>query len=392
MPGYLHRLAVDAAPMKVLLATNSRDRGSTSRTLEGWARLLPSHGVEPAVSIGGDGALHDALRAAGVRVAVRPIRVFPRKTWPLPFAAAVWHYTRLIRHVKPDLVHVNEHEHYPVVAYAARLTSTPVAVHIRFRPTRAHCQWLFKRPYDPIRLFFTSETQMREVAPNVRGLVPESRWRLLRNALDLTSFQPDAAARAHLRASWGIDEHVCAIGTASSISPRKRLDHVVRTVHALRNAGCPVRGFVAGMPYFPEDCEELARLRGLVSELSLEEHVMFLGYVEPVKPLYDAWDLCLSTSEYESFGMTVLESMAVGCPVIAYPGGAVEEVVDDAGVVIADGDLTALGEAALRLARSPEARATLAKRGRGRAARFELGAATAELAHEYQAAIAEHRG
>ena len=84
------------------------------------------------------------------------------------------------------------------------------------------------------------------------------------------------------------------------------------------------------MPYFPEDHEELARLRRLVTELSLDDRVGFLGYVEPVKPLYDAWDMCLSTSEDQLFGMTVLESMAVACPVVAYPGGAVEEVVDDA--------------------------------------------------------------
>ena len=339
----------------------------------------------------GRGPLLDALLSAGVRVAVRPIRVFPSKLWPVPFAIAVWRYARLIRRVKPDLVHVNEHEHYPVVAYAARLTSTPVVAHLRFRPTREHCEWLFKPPYQPIRLFFTSETQMREVAPNVRGLVPEDRWRLLPNAVDLAAFRPDAAARAQLRARWGIDDAVCAIGTASSISPRKRLDHVVRVVAAVDAAGVPVRGFIAGMAYFPEDHEELARLRRLVTELSLDNRVSFLGYVEPVKPLYDAWDMCLSTSEYESFGMTVLESMAVGCPVVAYPGGAVEEVVDDAGVIVEDGNVTALGHAVSRLARDAEARASLAERGRHRALAFDLAIATADLAREYRLAAAEGR-
>ena len=184
------------AAMRVLLATNSCDRGSTSRTLEGWTTHLPWHGIEPVVSVGGRGPLLDALLSAGVRVAVRPIRVFPSKIWPAPFAIAVWRYVRLIWRVKPDLVHVNEHEHYPVVAYAARLTSTPVVVHLRFRPTPRALRVALQAslPADPP--LFHSETQMREVAPNVRGLVPEDRWRLLPNAVDLTAFLPDAEARA----------------------------------------------------------------------------------------------------------------------------------------------------------------------------------------------------
>jgi glycosyltransferase involved in cell wall biosynthesis len=372
----------------VLLATHSSDRGSTSRTLEGWVRRLPDHGIAPTVTIGGEGPLLDALRSAGVPVEVQPIRVFPSKTWPFPFLAAVLRYARAIRRVGPDLIHVNEHEHYPVVAYAARLTSTPLVVHVRFRPMREHCAWLFKRPYDPVRVFFTSETQQTEVGPNLEGIVPRDRWRLLRNAVDLSAFEPDAEARTRMREAWGLSPGTVALGTASSISPRKRLDHFLRVVSDLRGDGLDVRGFIAGMPYFAEDHAELDRLRRLVSELDLVEAVTLLGYVEPVKPLYDAWDVCFSTSEYESFGMTVLESMACGCPVVAYPGGAVEEVLGDAGMIVPDGDGVALADAARRLVRSPELRAALAERSRRRAACFDIAASTAELAREYRSVAA----
>ncbi len=37
--------------MRILLATNSRDRGSTSRTLESWVRMLPAYGIEPTVTV-----------------------------------------------------------------------------------------------------------------------------------------------------------------------------------------------------------------------------------------------------------------------------------------------------------------------------------------------------
>jgi glycosyltransferase involved in cell wall biosynthesis len=76
---------------------------------------------------------------------------------------------------------------------------------------------------------------------------------------------------------------------------------------------------------------------------------------------------------------------------VAYPGGAVEEVVDDAGVIVEDGNVTALGHAVSRLARDAEARGSLAERGRRRAMAFDLAIATADLAREYRLAAAEGR-
>ena len=116
---------------RVLLATNSRDRGSTSRTLESWARLLPAHGIEPIVTIGGEGPLLDALRQSGIPVYEHPIRFFFERGRPLPFLSAIAKLAWRIRRSGADLVHVNEHEHYPVVARAAYLAGVPTFVHIR---------------------------------------------------------------------------------------------------------------------------------------------------------------------------------------------------------------------------------------------------------------------
>src|SRR5690349_7623716 len=100
--------------MRVLVATNSRDRGSTSRTLESCVRLFPEHGVEPTVTLGGDGPLLQALRAAEVDVHVHPIRVFFDARHPMPFMQAMSRLVWRLRSKRIQLVHVNEHEHYPV--------------------------------------------------------------------------------------------------------------------------------------------------------------------------------------------------------------------------------------------------------------------------------------
>jgi glycosyltransferase involved in cell wall biosynthesis len=63
----------------------------------------------------------------------------------------------------------------------------------------------------------------------------------------------------------------------------------------------------------------------------------------------------------------------------------VEEVLDDAGLIVSDGDQAALASAVLDLTRSIDRRRQLARRGRDRAAQFDIRRATAELADEYRA-------
>jgi glycosyltransferase involved in cell wall biosynthesis len=374
-------------PLRLLLCTNSRDRGSTSRTLEGWVRSLPQRGVEPAVTVGGEGPLLTALREAGTPVYEHPIRVFFDSRRPFPF---LWQIARLavrIRMLRIELVHVNEHEHYPAVARAAYLARVPVVVHLRFRPEAAMCRWLFKPPYTPQRLFFTSQTQMDDSAEAIAPAVPRDRWRLVYNGLDLATFGRDRSARERLRREWSLSPSTVAIGTASSISSRKRLAHFVRLIAALAGSGLDIRGFIAGQPYFPADEEELRSLKALTASLGIDDRVTFLGYVEPAEPLYHAWDVCVSTSAYETFGMTVLEAMACSCPMVAYPGGSVAEVLADGGVLVADEDLAALTNAVGALASDPAHRARMATASRARAERFDLRRSVDQLVDEYRAVL-----
>jgi glycosyltransferase involved in cell wall biosynthesis len=378
---------MNSADMRVLLCTNSRDRGSTSRTLEGWTRLLPAHGVRPTIAVGGDGPLLTALREARADVHTHPIRVFFDGRRPVPFLREVVRLVIRIRRSRIQLVHINEHEHYPVVARAVFLARVPAVVHLRFRPDAAMCAWLFKPPYTPQRLFFTSQTQMNDSAEAVAPAVPRDRWRLVYNGLDLETFGRDRSARDRLRAEWGVGPSTIAIGTASSISARKRLDHFIRLIASLAGEGLDVRGFIAGQPYFPEDEIELGALKALVATLGIENRVTFLGYVEPAEPLYHAWDVCVSTSSYETFGMTVLEAMACRCPVVAYPGGSVAEVLSDGGVLVPDDDQDALRGAVRRLVTDGRYRAEMGAIARTRAEYFDLRRSVERLVSEYHAVL-----
>jgi glycosyltransferase involved in cell wall biosynthesis len=377
--------------MRVLIATNSHDRGAGSRSLEAWARLLPASGVRASVTVGGPGPLLDALRRQGVRAAACPLNAVPRRVWPFPFAKAVLQLAARIRRERADILHLNEHDYHPLAARAARLAGVPIVTHVRFRPGRDYCEWLFRPSYLPARLFFTTETQLHDCEAAIDGLVPRERWRLVPNGLDPAWFGRDARARERVRRAWGLGDATIALGTACAISPRKRVDHFVRLVARLASDGIDVRGYVAGKAYFPQHEQLVTDLRRLAVALGIADRLAFLGYVEPVEPLFYAWDLFVSTSEYESFGMSVLEAMGCGCATVAYPGGAVAEVGKGAARIVPDSDESALFRACRELCLDSQERRRVAEAGRERARFFDARRITAFLADQYRQVLAEQR-
>ncbi len=132
----------------------------------------------------------------------------------------------------------------------------------------------------------------------------------------------------------------------SNFRPVKRLADVVR-IFAKVNAELPAALVLVGDGPERDDAEREARLLGV------HDSTFFLGKLDTVAPLLASADLFLLPSSTESFGLSALEALACGVPVVASRVGGIPEVVRDGvtGVLCQLGDVDGMAAAALGILR-----------------------------------------
>lgn len=130
----------------------------------------------------------------------------------------------------------------------------------------------------------------------------------------------------------------------SNFRPVKRVRDVVR-VFAEINRQLPSVLVMVGDGPERSSAEEEAQLLGVA------EHVHFLGKIEAVAPLLASADLFLLPTEKESFGLSALEALACGVPVVGCNAGGLPEVIrqGETGVLADVGDIDAMARGGLAI-------------------------------------------
>src|SRR5690349_526458 len=130
----------------------------------------------------------------------------------------------------------------------------------------------------------------------------------------------------------------------SNFRPVKRVRDVVRVFARVREEIPSVLVMVGDGP-------DRVHAEAEARELGVEDRVFFLGKIETVAALLSAADLFLIPSQSESFGLSALEALASGVPVVGSDAGGLPEVVRDGetGVLCGVGDVAGMAAASLRI-------------------------------------------
>jgi N-acetyl-alpha-D-glucosaminyl L-malate synthase BshA len=169
----------------------------------------------------------------------------------------------------------------------------------------------------------------------------------------------------------------------SNFRPVKRVRDIVR-VFAKVNGELPCALVMVG------DGPERGAAEQEARDLGVHEQTYFLGKIDAVAPLLANADLFLLPSTSESFGLSALEALACGVPVVASNAGGLPELIKDGetGFMRDVGDVDGMASAALLVLRDAERwRAMSAAAAQDARARFSQDAIVSRYERFYESVV-----
>ncbi|MBB6449061.1 N-acetyl-alpha-D-glucosaminyl L-malate synthase BshA [Geomicrobium halophilum] len=165
-----------------------------------------------------------------------------------------------------------------------------------------------------------------------------------------------------IKRGYGIERDEKVLVHMSNFRPVKRVEDVIRAFAIIRREYKSKLLLIGDGP-------QRHSLEKLVYEQGLQEEVLFLGNQSQIYELIGLADVMLLLSEKESFGLTALEAMAVGVPVVGTNIGGIPEVIRDqeTGVISPVYDYEAAAQAALSILRDGSLHQKMAAAGKARA-------------------------
>jgi glycosyltransferase involved in cell wall biosynthesis len=230
----------------------------------------------------------------------------------------------------------------------------------------------------------------------------EARISMVPCGVDLKEFYPgdQAAARREL----GLDKDDFVVLQLGRMVPRKGVDNVIRAVAQLQREATPGRQrnvsllIVGGNSAEPDEraTPEIGRLREVARDSGVADSVRFTGQRQraALRACYVAADVFVSTPWYEPFGITPLEAMACGTPVIGSDVGGIRHSVVDGvtGYLVPPRDPDALAQRLAQLRDNAALGAALGRAGIRRVRTcFTWDRVASELADVYRAACGQVR-
>ncbi|HSU15204.1 glycosyltransferase [Longimicrobium sp.] len=331
--------------VEAMLATIARHRGAVPE-------------METRFALAYEGRLAGELRDAGAPVAILGGARISR-SW------TVWSARRAmgkaIMSEKPDISIFHSAWTHGIFAPAARRADVPAVFWLHDAVSGGAAERLARRT--PPRLAICTSEFVRATLPK---LFPHAEGEVVHPAV---AALPDVAVdRVAVRAELGTEAESVVIVQASRMEPWKGHRVHLEALGLLRDDPrwtC----WLAGGAQRPHELRHRDEMQALAARLGIAERVRWLGERRDVPRLLAAADvLCQPNLGPEPFGITFVEAMYAGLPVIgAALGGAREIVTDATGVLVPPDDPSATAEALRMLIGDAEMRARLGAAGPARA-------------------------
>lgn len=384
--GRARRGALDR-DLRVLAIIDSLSLGGAENLLATLARAASGAGLELQVAsidplVNGHGVMHAGLKASGIEPCFLGI---PGLASP----GAIPRLARAIRDSGCDVVHAHLEYAATLAPLAARLVGRRTVCTFHHVPHGlSPREGLKERLAVAVAsrsdgVIFVSSASMDAFAARYRH--GRSRWMVIHNGVDLSTFTPDPASFPD---DIDIPAGVPVAALVAAMRGGKGHDRAIEAWPSVVQRLPDARLLLVGSG--PDE----DRLRRRARATGFGEHIVFVGARRDVSRLMRAASLIVLPSESEALPTTLIEAAACGRAVVATSVGGIPEVVVDGitGVLVAPGDVSALADAIVDLLADRRRRRAMEVAARRTAEeRFDMHAWARRLRSVYEHATASPR-
>jgi len=345
----------------------------TSGGNQRYIRMLFQHarrgGWQPSLLCPGDGRLANSIRDAGGDVTIVPqspridgyggsvlrAGLFARFASLIALIAYNFRVLPSLREIKPQVIQCHNTRSFLMIIIAAKIARIPAVLFVKSEmsnPLLDRIALLLAS-----RVFFIADVLM----PRQR----KSKYRKLAIGIDFADVDATVSRRTIDGDPEDHKEHL-TFAFAGWLVPAKGvhvlIDAFERTTHQVSDIRLEIFGD-------SDDDEYKAELRNIVKWQKLENRVTFHGWRDDVLDALDAADIYVLPSFTEGTPRSIVETMALGKPVVATTVGGIPELLEDGqlGMLTAPGDSTVLAAAMFEIAADKSLRDAFAERGQAAA-------------------------
>lgn len=354
--------------LRIVHIISGLDQGGAETVLHRLVTAADQRDEHIVISMGGAGVFGPRLRDAGIDVHTLDIR------GPVQTLRGLWRLYRLLRALYPDVVQtwmyhadffgglVARLAGIRAVSWGIRNSGADLAKSsVVSRALALLCAPL-SRFLPAVIVACADNAAQRHQSWGYDG----DRMLVVPNGYDLSMWQPDAQARAQVRAEWAVGDTVTVVGSVARWNPLKDHENLIAALARLRHHNIHI--VLIGHGLTGENDELMALLR----QHGLTEHVRLLGARDDVPRLMQGLDVHVLSSRAEGFPNVVAEAMAAGVLCVVTDVGDAAHIVGDTAWVVPPRDAPALArgiDQALTVRDTPEATERIAA-GRERVARL----------------------
>jgi glycosyltransferase involved in cell wall biosynthesis len=304
------------------------------------------HSHSEASEQGADGYLTEKLNKLGVKYYT--IKHLKRDISPLNDFLAIFEIIKLIKKIKPDIVHLNSSKISILGSLAAAYlklishikNSTFDIRHSTFVYT-VH-GWVFNEPLSPAKKLFYKYAEKftayfkdkiiciskldYEIAKS-QLKIPEKKLTLIHHGIKPINFLSREEAikilNSKLNPEYSGQNSKLIIGTIANLYKTKGLEYLIEAIKILATYNLQLTTIIIGAG------EERKNLENLIKKYNLEKNIFLLGSIKNAAEYLKAFDIYVSSSVKEGFPYSILEAMQVGLPIVATNVGGIPEMITD---------------------------------------------------------------